>query len=550
MPPIRKNCRISGQTFEISELEQELLQKLHAPEPDTHPNERLRYLMAFRNTHTLYNDKCDLCGKYTMSMWGENPIFPVYCKECWFSDKWQPVQRNLDLNRSFFDQFQELVNLSPHPARSVNDPMENSDYCNAAGWMKNCYMTFNAANCENVYYSYGVNKINNSIDVVMTDEAEYIYHSISCHKSFQVFYSEFAINCRDSYFLYDCIDCSDCALSTNLRHKQFVFMNQQLTEAEYRAKTAELKSGSYAVMQKYLAQFAEMKKQAIKKYMIGTRNQDVTGNIIFGSKNLVNSYTIQNCEDCANLVDMWDTKDSLDMMAFGLGAELCYSCASVGLKANNLKYVWNSFDNVFNQEYCAFALSSNNVFGCAFGRKMEYRILNKPYPKEEYKHVIKEIREKMIKNGEYGHMFRHDMLPFAYNECIAGLQMPLTREQAERLGFRWAEKKVPQVPAHLIFTPPDSILGVEWQHVDGKVILCQKTKRPFKITKPEFDFYKQFNLPLPRVHPEERLVDQYPSDMIFNLHTAQCSNCGIKIQTSMPEGDRTFCDACYQKTVQ
>ncbi|MEK7539687.1 MAG: hypothetical protein AAB558_00375 [Patescibacteria group bacterium] len=101
----------------------------------------------------------------------------------------------------------------------------------------------------------------------------------------------------------------------------------------------------------------------------------------------------------------------------------------------------------------------------------------------------------------------------------------------------------------MVIQPTDSIQTVEWSDVQGKVILCEQTGRPFKLVKPEFDFYKKFNLPLPRIHPEVRLLKKYPRGMMFNLHQASCNRCQQEVQTSMPQDEPVLCDTCYQVVV-
>jgi hypothetical protein len=194
-------------------------------------------------------------------------------------------------------------------------------------------------------------------------------------------------------------------------------------------------------------------------------------------------------------------------------------------------------------------LSSSNSFGCAYGKRFEYSILNKKYRSEEYHGAVSRLKEKMKERGEYGKMFPLDLIPFCYNETIAQMALPLTRASAMAKGFRWADRPVRQVPATMIYTPPDSIHDVVWEELEGKVIVCQDSGRPFKIIKQEFEFYKKFNIPLPRLHWEVRLARRYPRDQMFNLREALCSTCGATVQTSMGQDDILLCEPCYQKTM-
>lgn len=552
MPPIQRVCKITGKKFEVSELEQKLREQFGAPLPDTHPYERMRRLLAFRNVYTLYNDNCDLCGKHTLSIWGENPKFPVYCSTCWASDKWQAPEANLDLDKPFFEQLKELYGRCGRSARVIQEPFVNSDYCNAATGLKNCYMCFNSQFCEDSQYLFGCRFLKNSLDTVMTKEsAEFLSGCISCPQSYQLFWSEFAVKCSDSYFLYDCMDCNNCALSTGLRHKSYVFMNQQLTKEQYANKIKDLQNGSFVSWQKYWQQFQDLKKVYPKKAVLGLQNENVSGNIASGSKDVIDSYDIAGVENSANVSLVTNIKDSLDVASFGgTGAEKVYSCTQVGNKIMNIQLSFTCLDTCHNLTYCIGLSSSHDCFGCVFTKKSEFAILNKKYSQSEYEELIAKLKSKMIERGEYWQMFSNDLIPFAYNETMAQLFFPLDKSGAQKLGFRWVDKKIPTVPTNLVLNLPDSINDLEWSQVEGKFVICPQSGRPFKLTKPEFEFYKKFSIPVPRLHPDVRFVDLYPRAMMFNLHQAKCNNCAVDIETSHPEGDLVLCDKCYLDKVQ
>ena len=322
MPPIERVCKITNKKFFVSDLEQKLRAQFDAPLPDVHPYERMKYLMNYRNVFSLYNDTCDLCKKHTLSLWGDSADFPVYCKECWYSDKWIPPQMDLDLDQPFFDQFAELMGKSPHPARAVNDPIVNSDYCNAATNIKNCYWSFHIQLSEDCYYCYDSRELKNCVSTMLTNGAEFLYDCLSCYNSYQVFWSDFAINCTESYYLYDCVDCDHCALSAGLRHKSYIFLNEQLSPEQYEEKVKDLQTGSYAKYQEYWRKFDDMRKAYRKKYLVGLRNENVEGNFIFDSENIEESFKMDKCEDCVSAMYMTNTKDALDVISFGcFGAE-------------------------------------------------------------------------------------------------------------------------------------------------------------------------------------------------------------------------------------
>lgn len=549
MSLIKRTCSITGKQFEVSDQEQALREKFQVPLPIVHPFERMRYLMAFENVENLYPDTCDLCGKRVLSIWGSNPVFPVYCTECWHSDKWSAPEADGDLKKSFFDQVQDLINKSPHAARYIIPPMENSDYSGYCTALKNCYMAFDAGNCEDCYYFRSGERNKNVIDTVCTDYGEYMYHVIACHKSYRVFWSEFSSNCTECYFLYDCVACSNCAFSSGLRHKEYIFQNEQLTKEAYEKKISELNTGSYTKLQEYLQLFSDIKKQYAKKYIIGNTNENVQGNVMFQCKDVEEGYFVTKCENCINVAAFWNSKDCLDVAAYGNTAENCYSCTSIGTDTTNTKYSWASCNKSFNLEYCAGLQSSNNCFGSVFAKKKEFAILNKVYQKDEYEQLKAKIIEKMKTDGEYNSMFRHNMVPFPYNDSLANFFMPLTKEQALKMGFRWAHERVIPTPKNLILEMKDDIKDTEWKDVEGKVVICEETRKPFKLMKTEFDFYKKYDIPLPRIHPLVRIKKLYPWDILFNDHEAVCDSCGKKLITSMKEDDKVLCEECYQKAV-
>jgi hypothetical protein len=550
MPTIERVCKITGKKFFVSELEQELRKKFNVALPDIHPHERMRRLFVNRNMYSLTFDVCDLCGKKMLSMWGENPVFPVYCSPCWNSDNWKPAERDLDLEKPFFDQLKKLVDVSPHPAASVIEPIVNSEFCNSATNVKNCYMSFNIFDSEECHYCVSINKLKECIDVSMTDQGECLYASTSCDNSYQVFWSEFAQSCSDSYFLYDCVSCSNCALSSGLRHKQYVFMNEQLTKEEYEKKITELKTGSYMKLQEYLKKFQEMKKTYPKKYLIGQQNDHVTGNVIFQSKNLEDAYYVSEAEDSVNVFNATiDVKDALDMVAFGHGAEKIFSCTSVGADSSDLMFCVLCYKGCTNLRYCLNLRTSQNSFGSCYARGLEFTILNKKYSPEEYQKTVEALKLKMEERGEWGIMLSNELLTHPYNESLANIMMPLSKEEALKLGYRWAEVKIPHVDPALVFQYKDTIGEVSWDDLKDKVLMCEESGRPFRVIKQEFDFYKKYSLPLPRLHPEVRMFHRYPKELYFNLHDSKCRKCGAAFQTSMPDDDIVYCEKCYLENI-
>jgi hypothetical protein len=129
----------------------------------------------------------------------------------------------------------------------------------------------------------------------------------------------------------------------------------------------------------------------------------------------------------------------------------------------------------------------------------------------------------------------------------------LKQEEAKLKGWRWREKKdeTPKVekvipaqklPDH-IDDIPDDILN--W------AIECERTSRPFRIIKQELAFYRKKQLPIPRLHPDERHKDRIALRNPRKLWDRKCNKCGSNIQSTY-EPDRTeivYCEECYLQEV-
>lgn len=82
----------------------EFYEKIKAPAPTFCPECRMQRRLAFRNERALFRRKCDLCEKDIIAMYPKGTPFPVYCLECFNSDKWDPMNFGVefDAKNSFF----------------------------------------------------------------------------------------------------------------------------------------------------------------------------------------------------------------------------------------------------------------------------------------------------------------------------------------------------------------------------------------------------------------------------------------------------------------
>src|SRR3989338_7438606 len=106
-----RKCRWSGEMFEITDEDIVFYKKIDVPLPTLCPDERERRRLQWRNERHFYRRECGLCKKSIIAIYPETCLFPVYCEECYWNDKWDPLiyGRDFDFGRPFFEQFKELI---------------------------------------------------------------------------------------------------------------------------------------------------------------------------------------------------------------------------------------------------------------------------------------------------------------------------------------------------------------------------------------------------------------------------------------------------------
>lgn len=117
----------------------------------------------------------------------------------------------------------------------------NSDYCDYAYYVSNCYYCFDCARDEDCGYltaSYDCKDTWDSSYVVRTEQSFECSHSGDIYNCYQV---KDCDHCYNSYFLEDCDNCHDCFGCLKLSHKQYCILNVQYTKDEYFAKLSELR---------------------------------------------------------------------------------------------------------------------------------------------------------------------------------------------------------------------------------------------------------------------------------------------------------------------
>jgi hypothetical protein len=536
-------------------------------------------------------------------MYSDRVPFPVYCMSCAESDDWDATEygRDYDFGKSFFEQYAQLRNDVPKKALvGIESTWTNSDYNNMAHELKNCYLLFNSDYNENTMYGSEVESTKDSIDVLMIDSSELCYSSVGIDSSQKVFFSMDCNNCSNVWFSREMVNCTDCFGCCGLRNKQYNIFNKQYSKEEYKKKIAEFNTGSYSEIQKLEEEFEKLRINYPYRYMRGLKNKGATGNYVFNSKNVQNSFFVTGAEDSKYC--MWliikPTKDTYDFTQFGENVEKSYECLTCGLNCSDTKFSYYCVDNVSRLTYCAECrMGSSDLFGCDGLKRRQYCILNKQYTKEEYNDLVKKIIAHMNdmpyvdKKGriyKYGEFFPYEHSLFGYNETDAQEFFPLLESEIKESGFRWTEAEKKEHEHSISWKDlPDDIKDVD-ENITKEVILCEQwdldekkaikhnCTKAFKITARELEFYKKFNVPLPRRCHNSRHFFRFSKRNPVRLWERKCHCAGSRsdnekytnlasthqshdssqhcpniFQTSFSE-DRpeiVYCESCYNAEV-
>lgn len=528
---MKKDCKQCGGGFEVTEDDLEFLgmvspsydgRKFDIPAPTFCPDCRHQRRISWRNERSLFKRECSSTGKSIISMYDSDVKFPVYDNDVWWGDSWDAKDygRDFDFSRPFFEQMKELHYKVPHFALAVaKTTMENSDYCNHAGYLKNCYLVYNTDYAERCMYGKGVNRSYDCLDCFKVYESEACYESANCYNCKFSSHLWDSYNSSECYFSFNLIGCQNCFMCVNLQNQQYCFKNEKLSKEAWEKKVKEAWSKSNEDRQK---EFWEFKSNFPVKRMNEKNTENCTGDYLVNCKNCHDCYDCEYLENCRYCYDLKKgdgvSYENYDISAFGVGVVRCYEGGTIGYNANHCLFgenVWGSNDVHYSLMCVA---NCKDCFGCVGMKKAQYCILNKQYSKEEYEKTVGRIIEHMKKTGEWGEFFPTEMSPFGYDETNAMEYFPMTKNEVVAKGWKWKGKE---------------------------------RNLNFKILPLEKEFYEKWKIQVPTLHPDERHLRRLKYRNPRRLWDRGCGKCGVGIQTtySSERREKVLCEKCYLEEV-
>ena len=559
-----RTCRACQSPYSITDRDMEFYAKVSPtfsgkkeviPPPTLCPECRQKRRLAWRNRSFLYHGQCVLTEKPLITMYPpDSPVRPCDTR-IWESDQFDALTygRAYDESQSFFEQFTELMSDMPMAHVAVMAySMENAEFTNGANDLKNAYLCFGVNFCENIYYCNNLSRCYDCIDCAFSIDCKICYECSQSSDLYCCLYCHGCNTCHDCKFCIGCQGCSDCFGCTNLTQAQYAIFNEKFSSRQtYEAHLHTYTSWSVQEIREHLKQLSLSYPHPYANIF---QSEECSGDYIVHSKNCIGCFDVKDSENLKNCFFLRNSTNTQDVSSFGDGAEYCYETMSTGLSSSHVCFCTDCFDAIHDVFYCRACYPNvSNCFGCIGLRNKQYCILNKQYSPEEYEKIIPKIIENMRTLGEWGEFPPARISPFAYNQSDGILLFPMDRKDALKQGFHWSDYESPlpkvekTIQAHLLMDDiskiPDDILN--W------AIVCEATGKPFRIIKPELEFYRKFNISIPKYHPNQRYKHRLALRNPQKLFSRICDRCQTDIQTTYaPDRPETvYCEACYTKEI-
>lgn len=564
---IERKCKSCSAPFPIDDLDLRFFQKiatyfsslldtedLRPPLPSQCPECRQQRRLAFRNERNLYSRLCDLCRKRVIGLYSPDKEEKVFCPDCWWSDRWDPLDygQAFDFTQPFFPQWQALWRAIPKLNLILLGENQNSDYTNDNYRLKNCYLVFDGEQAVDCLYGETFSHLKDCVDFHTLQSCQFCYECLNSINCYELKYSRYCQNCSFSYFLSSCISCEHCFGCSNLVHKKYHIFNQPYSEEDYQRKLSSFDLGNYHSIGKWRAECEAFFSRSPQKYLHGQMNDNVTGENLNSCKDTFDTFDsrdLRDCRYCTNL--LMGATDCWDLNVWGDKTSVVYNSACIGAGMQGVigsYYSWASCSGIIHSAFCS--RDCHNVFGSAGLRHNSYCFFNRIFSPSEWRSLTKRAVQLMQDTGEWGEFFPPQLSAFGYNETVAQEYFPLSKEEAISKNFRWSdyESEPPSAKSLSIEELPAAISDVS-DDILSIAIKCPESGRLFRLTKQELQFYRSRNIPVPHVHPDMRHWKRLRIRNPRRLWNRNCSSCSATIVTTYsPERpEPVYCESCFNE---
>ncbi|MEK7665599.1 MAG: hypothetical protein AAB337_01825 [Patescibacteria group bacterium] len=554
--PGERVCPISGETWILTSEDIERYRGWGVPPPIYSPTIRMKELAGWGAGIDLWWKPHFQTGKAILSGIHPDSFSPAITDKEWFEKDWgaeHPL--DVDLAKPILEQTKPLFDRVPYPALSTHGSV-NCVGCGIVDCVDS-YMVFGSKMVKDSWYAFRTQYSERVMDAPFLLRCENVFasaKSVSCNNCVSIFECN---QCINSAFLFDCQNCEECFCSSNLRHKQYVFMNEQLNKEEYQKRMAEIDLSSTAQFEQWKTTFRHL----VGEKTIWPENFSVNVQNCVGEG-------MMDCLDCSgflmdnsrNIQNGWNIFDSehLDTVVISYNSNDCYG-VSVALASHNIKFSFVAYQSQ-DCEYVVNCYNCEHCFGCVGLNRKKFNIFNKQYSEQDYWRLVDEIKCAMLERGEYGRFFPAAYSPLGMKYGYGYVVAPLTKEELTKLGgldldpiagMRFAPYDV-NAPTSNVDEVPDRIVDITDEWV-GKQFFDAEANRRYAVNAQELAYRKEHGYPFPLRHYTSRLKDIVASCNGPIQESARCAKCNKEIMTSSSTiySKRTvYCKACYLKFIE
>lgn len=542
-------CEESGEKFERTVRDLEQYRALRVPPSSLSFSAHIRHLRSFMAGFELFRRPAS-DGAPVISMFDAESPVPIMDRQKWYEETVNQNSlfafgRPIDPAQSFFEQWKSFSFSVPRPAIAQDAKSEGCEWSVFALSSKNCYCAYAGASNEEMVYVDQSLECRHGSDLTVCVKCEWSYDDLHCQECSHTFFSQHCEGCLQVAFCLACVNCQDCFGCTNLKGKRWYFLNEPLTEEEYRRRLASIDLGDGAVVEAWKTKIRnEYWRNAPRRACHNPQSEDVYGDDHWNSRDVsgISIYEGERVHQCFASVK---SKDSIGITSC-LEAERCVNSAWIrhGYE-NRMSLMCNHSIDV---EYSELLESCEHCFGCIGLVNKSYCIFNTQYTEAEYWLFVDKIKTAMLDRGEYGRYFPYDCSPFACNLSHASIVFPVTKEEADQRRARWYVFQDAEIQAESIAQLPLHIQDTK-NEILQKIYRCPETGRVFRFVKPELELHRTLNIALPRVHPIARRIARMRDFFSPIIWQRVCDACGRSLETRIPPDfpSPILCEICFEK---
>lgn len=582
-----RKCKFSGEEFPIYQWEKDLLdqmaptinwEKMNFDLPQYCYRVRMLKRQIFRNEKKFY-----ALPEISIVHDSVRKVLPVKDRhEEDFYKYW------IEYSGNFNNDLKELYEKVPYLPRYVV-ASENSDYCNQTSNEKNCYLCIGWLESENCLYTTYDVQSKYIIDSYGTFNCEISYQSIHIWWSMKSFFCTYLVNCYNTRFGYDLHNCKNVIFGFGLRDQEYIFKNKKYPQEERERIAQEYykKIKTISWLKELLAEYQEFIDTYPHEDVHNVNSEHPRGTQINNSKNMTFWFWAEGNHDSRYCGIQWRSQNVMDLESSAMSQQT-YNCIG-SIQMFGCSCISSNFWEMKNAHYGFYMRWSSDILGCFGLQNQSHCILNKKYSKEDREKLATTIIQELRAKQKRGDFMDTEMSPFPYNDSLANRVFPIKQLKIwdklttinpdgfgtvevlnpekfisdARLDLWWEEKRkikwrtqeaeinLPtNVPILQVSDLPDDIDTAQ-KDICDKVIICEKTWRPYKILQMELDFYKQYGLPLPTTHYEYRdnkRCEQLPPRFLELWSCDKCGKENIREFRKNPKF-KIYCEQCYNKEI-